>query len=53
MSIIFTHLIYATVGPLQDGEMTCITSYGPMIITACGKQIKSWKRGKQVGKLLW
>ncbi|KAK3698176.1 hypothetical protein QZH41_019273 [Actinostola sp. cb2023] len=36
------------VGSLQDSEITCITSYGPMIITACGKHIQSWKRGKQV-----
>ncbi|XP_031556169.1 WD repeat-containing protein 36-like [Actinia tenebrosa] len=36
------------VGPIQDDEITCITTYGSIIITACGKQIKSWKRGKQV-----
>ncbi|KXJ18314.1 U3 small nucleolar RNA-associated protein 21-like [Exaiptasia diaphana] len=40
------------VGPPQEKEITCITVYGPLIITASGKNIHSWKRGKLVGYIV-
>ncbi|CAH3028123.1 unnamed protein product [Porites evermanni] len=38
------------VGLLQSGEISCLLSHGDLVITASGKEMTSWRRGKQVAE---
>eukprot|EP00124_Ichthyophonus_hoferi_P000658 Ihof_evm5s26 gene=Ihof_evmTU5s26 len=36
------------VGPALNQDIQCLTAQGDLTFTACGKEVISWKRGKQV-----
>ena len=48
MPVVFSNLS----GPVQEEEISFLTTHGDFIITACGKIVTSWKRGKKVHFLI-
>ena len=42
---------YFVQGSMQEHDITCLATHAELVITACGKTVMSWKRGKQVGRM--